>query len=372
MQERKGFFVVLLSLLLLAACSEPKPPIKVGLASNLTGRASDAGIEVRNGVQLAVEEINAAGGVKGRTLELLIKDDEGKADSAKRVFQELLAARVDVVIGHVISGMTQAVLPLANEKKMLLLTPTSVSSVFTGKDDYLIRTSPANQVAIAGLAQYGRQPLGLEKMSVIYDLSNKGYSEEWSRTFKESFEQAEGKLLALHTYATGPENDFSALATAVLANSPDGVAIAAGAVDAALLAQQLRKQRADLPILIAGWAVTDELLVKGGKAIEGAYMHYNFDRDSQNPAYLAFKERYQKRFGSVPGFGAKYGYETVGLLKVGIEKAATLDSDALKRAIIAQGNFTGLQGDFRIDAFGDADVRALIFTVKDGAFRRVQ
>lgn len=364
-------WAVLTGLLVLAACGGPGEPIRVGLVSNQTGRSSDTGIDARNGVQLAVEEINAAGGVKGRKIELLIKDDEGKAESAKKAMQELIDARVVAVIGNVVSGMTQASLPLANEKKMLMLSPTSVSNIFTGKDDYLIRTSPAAKQATVSLARFARNKLGLSRVAAIYDLSNKGYSEDWFKSFKESFEGAGGRIADAVTYTTGQDKDYSALAQKLLAAQPDGIVLISGAVDTALLSQQIRKINDKLPLIVAGWAMTDELLVKGGKAVESAYLAYNFDKDSRAPAYLAFRESYRKRFGSEPGFAAKFGYETVGMLKAGMEKAAALDSDGLKKAIIAQGSFTGLQGDFKIDAYGDAEAQVLLFTVKDGVYRRV-
>lgn len=354
----------------LLGCS-PQEPIRIGFAGNITGRASDTGVDARDGALLAVEEINAKGGIGGRKIELIVKDDQNNPEIARKVSQELVDAKVVATIGHVVSGMTQAALPLANEKKMLLVSPTSVSNAFTGKDDYLIRVSPAAKLATVAFADFAFQKIGTRSLAFIYDLGNKSYSEDWYKNFLERYQTLGGKNAFTLTYTTGPGVNFTSHATQLLAKKPDGIVIIAGAQDAALISQRIRNLNQKLPIFIAGWAMTNDLLVNGGSAVEGAYLPYNFDKDSKAPAYAAFRTNYEKRFGNPPGFAAKYSYEAVSLLAQALSKAPLTDGAQLKKTIIEQGTFSGLQGDFRIDAHGDAETKTLIFTVAKGTFQRI-
>lgn len=358
-------------LALLAGCDRIEP-IKVGFSGNLTGRAADVGVDARNGTLLAVEEINAKGGIKGRPIELIVKDDQNNPEVARKVAQELIDAKVVAILGHVVSGMTQAALPIVNEKNMLLISPTSVSNVFTGKDDFLIRISPSAKAVTAEFAGFAKNKVGVRNLAVIYDLANKSYSEDWHNNFREAFEAGGGRIASTYGFTSGPDNSFSAHAKRLLTGQPDGIVIIAGAVDTAMICQQIRKINATIPIFSSGWAMTNDLLSNGGTAVEGVYLSYNFDRDSNAPAYVAFRNSFEKRYGNSPGFAAKFGYESVMLLADALGKAPKLDSETLKQTILRQGVFTGLQGNYKIDAFGDAEAQTFFFTIKNGAYQRVE
>ena len=126
----------MLALLLLAltACAPPQP-VKLGFLGGLSGRVADLGEAGRHGVLLAVDEANAAGGVNARKVELLIKDDEQQAAAAIKAIEELVAARVDAVIGPMTSSMGEAVLPVASRAGLVVVSPTVTFSLLAGRDD---------------------------------------------------------------------------------------------------------------------------------------------------------------------------------------------------------------------------------------------
>lgn len=130
----RGFLAGLV--LLCAACGQ-REPIRLGFVSGLTGRHSDLGISSRNGATLAVDELNAAGGVRGRSLQLIIRDDGQDADRARRAVRELVGEGVVAMVGHATSSMAAATLPIVNDAQVLMVSPTVTSPDFTGKDDWI-------------------------------------------------------------------------------------------------------------------------------------------------------------------------------------------------------------------------------------------
>ena len=169
-----------------------KKPIKIGFAGCLTGRLSDLGTAGRNGVMLAVEQINETGGINGRPVELIVKDDKQDPDVAIQVDKELIEEGVVAIIGHMTSAMSVAVVPLMNKEKMLIISPTTSTNELTGIDDYFFRIMPPNKAETDHLAHYTLNVMGLRKMVCVYDLSNLAFTEGWYRNFKSEFENRGG------------------------------------------------------------------------------------------------------------------------------------------------------------------------------------
>jgi branched-chain amino acid transport system substrate-binding protein len=357
-------------LLLLSFCAEPEP-IKIGFSANLTGRLSDVGVDARNGALLAVEEINRAGGINGRKLEFLVRDDQNDPKIAVKMDKELIDLGVVAIVGHILSGMSRAVLPLINEKKMLLLSPTSVSDFFTGKDDYFIRLSPSTRLVLNRLAEFVFKEKNIKSLSLIYDESNLAYTKDWYSSFSSGYKKSGGKMLNVETFNSKTERDFYALAQKLLKQSPAGVVLVAGAFDSAMLAQQIRKINSKVPLIICGWAMTDYLIQHGGKAVEDAYISYNFDKDSKEPEYVRFKKNFLDRFERAPNFTAKYSYEAVYVLYEVLKEMGNPSPEKIRKAILEKGTFQGLMGKIQIDSFGDAQPQLTLFTVKNGKFVRI-
>ncbi len=143
--------------------------------------------------------------------------------------------------------------------------------------------------------------------------------------------------------------------------------IAASARDTALLCQHLRRKDETLSLFASAWAYTDDFIQHGGPYVEGVIFPQWFHKQSDAPAFVAFSRRFEARFGGLPNFANTFGYEAAGVLFAGLRR--TLDPRQLKAAILAQGQFPGLQGDIRIDRFGDADRPSYLFTVADGQFQ---
>ena len=367
-----GFAIWVLSILLLAGigCEKKENPIKVGFVGGLTGRLSDLGTEGRNGVILAVEKINSSGGINGRPVKLITKDDKQNAEVTLRVDRELVDEGVVAIIGHMTSTMSMVALPFVNKQKILMISPTTSSNELMGIDDYFIRVIPPNKSETDHLARHAFNVMGLKKMAAIYDLSNRAYTEEYFNNFKEEFEGLGGKINHVETFSSGKSMDFVKATDSLLKQDPDGVLIATGAPDVAMISQRIRMNGSKVPIFSCGWAMTAALIHDGGPAVEGVVFSQLFDRESRQKTYLEFKKRFEERFGEAPNFAAAHGYEAALALFKALSKNA--DPQELKATILQQNTIEGLQGDFKVDKYGDPQRKRLLITVKNGQFKAAE
>ena len=349
-------------------CAADKNPYRLGFVGGLTGRSSDLGIQGRNGVILAVEEINQQGGINGRPLQLITRDDKQDSQTALKVDQELIDEGVIAIIGHMTSAMTEVVLPLINARKILMISPTTSANKLTGIDDYFLRViNPNSHLTDLG-ASHAFEKMKLRRVAAIYDLSNRGYSEEFIANFKSVFERLGGRVISVDTFTTGPDVRFKSLAQELIQTNPDAVLIAAGAIDTAMICQHIRMTGSRIPIFMSGWAQTPDLLRHGGPAVEGIIGTMYQDLDSTAKPFVAFKDKFQIRFGSDgPTFAAIFSYEAVMVLKESLFRNP--DPQQLKEAILKQKTFQGLQGAFEIDSFGDAKRTAYVVTVSNNRFK---
>lgn len=368
--ETFRLLILLLMILFCTAGCENKTPIKVGFAGCLTGRLSDLGISGRNGVMLAVEQINKAGGIRGHRVELIIKDDKHDAETARRVDKELIQEGVVAIIGHMTSTMTMAVIPLINKEKIVMISPTASTNELTGIDDYFFRVTPSTIAEVEILAGYIFQTMGLKKMACVYDLSNRTFTEAWYQNFKKDFEKRGGKIIFTESFTSGKDMAYLDMTRNLLRSNPEGLIIIAGALDTAMICQQLRKLGSNLPVISSGWGNTPDLIQHGGTAVEGVIVSQTYDYESLYEPYQKFKKAFAGRFGKDPDFGSIFGYEAARLLIQALSQDDAQEN--LKAALLRQKRLNGLQGEIRMDKYGDATCKRFLITVKDGQFRTME
>ncbi|MBL8391332.1 MAG: ABC transporter substrate-binding protein [Candidatus Accumulibacter sp.] len=351
--------------LLLAGCAPPPEPISIGFIGGSSGRVADLGIAGRDGVQLAVDLRNQAGGVGGRAVRLLIRDDEQNPEAAARALRELIDQGVVAVVGPMTSAMAMATVPIANEAKVLMISPTVSTEDLSGRDDYFFRVGSSNHANATLVARHHLQRYpGQRRLAVAYDVGNRAYSETWLGAFRTSFEGGGGQLLKAVAFESGGDRSLRQLAEDLLSSGPDGILIVANSVDTALLCQQIRKLGSGLPILAAEWAATERLLELGGKAVEGLMVGQNFNRSSEEPRYLAFREAYSERFHREPGFGGTLAFDAANVL---LEALARREGEqGVKETLLRVRRFDGLQAPIVFDDFGDVQLGVFMTVVRDG------
>jgi branched-chain amino acid transport system substrate-binding protein len=344
-----------------AACAKPAP-IQIGFVTGLTGRHYDLGLSSRNGVELAVKELNAAGGVRGRPIELVIRDDGQDPEQARRAVTELVRSGVVAIIGHATSAMAEATLPIVNRERVLMVSPTVSSSQFKGQDDWFVMMHPSTADSARVLSEHLAARGKVRTVSAIYDVSNLAFTKSWHDAFKARFEASGGAVRSIPF--TSGQGSTGELAAAALAGGADAVLLLANALDTAALAQQVRLRSPTAPILGAEWGFTSDVIVNGGRAVEGAIFVQKLNLTDESPRYRAFSEAYVARYGREVDFAAAFSYESVQLLAAALARDTT--REGVRGAILGMGSFEGLQGTVKIDRFGDAERRHYVMTLRGG------
>lgn len=335
---------------LLAGCESEKP-IRIGLVVNLTGRAADMGMSARNAVQLAVEQCNAQGGIQGRRVDLVVRDDGQHAETAVKAVQELIAADVDAIVGPMISHVAMAVVPYLNESRTLAVGPTVTTPHLSGRDDHFFRVCPAAREHAIISARHQIRSGDMHRVAVAYDAANRSFSENWLADFTKPLEAGGGEVLTAIAFSVEDGRSFSNIAAELLAVEPDGILIIASPMDSALLCQQIRKTAPLTKITLSNWGASQRLLELGGQAVEGVTLPLAFDWDCPNPAYRTFAKMYSERYRREPGFSGAYAHDAIQVVLSALRSRES--GQSLKEALLAIGTFDGLQGKIRFDAYGD-------------------
>lgn len=361
--------VMLLALILvvpLAGCDAP-PPIKIGFVGGVSGRVADLGISGRDAVQLSVDEVNEAGGIEGRRVQLIIKDDRQDADTARQAVRELVAEGVDAIIGPMTSDMARAVIPVLNESRLAGVSPTASSEELSGLDDYFFRVVMTTRKNAEQSATYHRANKTFGRVAVAYDLDNRAYSESWLEHFQAAFSVPGNQIVDARGFSAKNATSFSSLAEEVLRHNPDGVLIIANSMDSALLCQQIRKRDARVHITLAEWGATERLLELGGRAVEGVTVIQAFHRANASPAYAGFRKKYMDRHGREPGFAGVYAHDAASVVFESLRRQR--HGASLKDTILETRSFQGLQNEIVFDRFGDIERSyASISVVRHGQF----
>lgn len=357
--------IIMMICLLVLACD--KRSIQIGFAGPLSGPYADLGVHGRNGAQLALEKINAAGGVAGRVLELVVRDDKGTIHGAVQAAEELIQARVTAIIGHMTSAQSVAALPVAQEAGMVLLSPTTSTPELSGIKDVFFRVQPSTDTAAEALAEYAIRDMGLTRLASVWDLDNLAYSRAFHQHFQQTFAAYGGTLLSELTVSSSSSPDWLVVAKDLTEIAPEAVLFILSARDAAALVQALHALGQFMTVFSSGWAMTEELFSAGGRTVERIIFAGQTFHDEPSPALRAFEERYQRRFGHWPSFAARYAYDAMHVLALALEQTRGR-REGLPEALTTIRDYPGLDWPISIDPFGDTVSPIFITMVRDGQF----
>jgi branched-chain amino acid transport system substrate-binding protein len=337
----------------------------------LTGPFTDpVGAPMKRAAELAVEEINASGGIKGRQLRLIERDDYADPDSAVAVAADLEQQHVVAVVGNVFSGTTLAAAPVYNRARepVVQISPSSSSPDVTNAGDYTFRVCPSDLAHGAALAHWARQQLSLSRGAVLY--LNDEYGRGIRRTFVEEFQQLQGDIVESDPYLgntppVGPY--FDRLAKR---QNAQFVLVAGNRTEAEEALRQARSRGLKMPFL-GGDGL--EGIEQAGALAEGTYVSAAYLPNLDTPKNRAFVEAYRKRFpgAGAPNQPAAATYDAIYLLRGVIERVGTRRA-AIRDGVAAVGRgspaFEGVTGAIAFDANGDVpNQRVIIGIVHNGA-----
>jgi branched-chain amino acid transport system substrate-binding protein len=366
-QQRDLIALAIVLCLVMVACDEARP-MKIGFVCGMTGRVADLGIAGRDGVIFAIEEKNRAGGIGGRMLELVVRDDHQDNDRAQRAVGELLEEDVLAIIGPMTSSMAVVIKPVIDAGKTVTVSPTVKTDQLSAQDDYFLRVTVPLSSNARLLAGQVVDNLDLHKVAVVYDVSNRAFTETWVNYFAAALQEQGGEVIVTEEFTSSPSVHFMPIAQRIMSSSAEAVLLLSNAIDTALLAQQLNKLGSRMPLFSSEWAFTTDLISFGGRAVDGMSSYHSFNANSQDPRYLAFKKGFLQRFGYAPAFASVLAYDAASFLFAGLEKNPA--REGLKASLLELESYQGLQSDFKVDRFGDVE-RKLFLTVVDGGQFRV-
>jgi branched-chain amino acid transport system substrate-binding protein len=344
---------------------------EIGVLMPMTGSGSVWGQNGQRAVRLAVDEINASGGVHGRPVSLVFEDTRSVPRDAVSAFRRVVDERgVRLVVVDMISSDVLAIAPIAERQKVLIISPGASNPAITTAGDFVFRNWPSDALQGVMDARYAREVLGWKRAAVLAIRND--YGDALTAVFKDTFEKAGGKVVYADTFAQG-ESVFRPLVARLRSQIIDGVFLPGYPQEIPVLVSQLREQGVTTPLL-GTESFQDVSVVSGaGKAIEGAVYSIPKSPDGASPRVQAFRESFKQRFGEDPGVPADVVYDALHLLVEGARSAPpTATGPALAEAVrdylYKVRDYGGASGLTNFDANGDAIKPFEFRTIRDGRF----
>jgi branched-chain amino acid transport system substrate-binding protein len=339
-------------------------PIKVGVYLDLSGQTSSFGQSTKNGIEMARDEINNAGGINGRKVELIIEDEQGEPGKVTTVVTKLLRQdQVHALLGEVASTNSLTAAPKAQEAKIPMITPSSTNPEVTRKGDYIFRVCFIDPFQGEVMAKFAANTLKAKRAAILSDF-NSDYSKGLTQFFKQSFSKLGGTIVDEKTY-TQSDRDFSSQLTAIRAANPDVIYVPGYYGQVGVIAKQARQQGINVPILGGdGWDAP-QLWDLGGEAMNNTYISNHYSIDDPSPLIQKFVTDYKARYGGVaPDALAALGYDAMKVLGDAIKRAGSTDGAKLRDAIAQTKDFPGVTGKISIDAERNAIKPAVVLELK--------
>jgi branched-chain amino acid transport system substrate-binding protein len=339
-------------------------PIVVGYYGDLSGRTSNFGQSTKEGVLMAADEINKAGGLNGRQVQILSEDDEGRPEKAATVVTKLIDQdKVVALLGEVASGNTLAAAPKAQGAKVPMISPSSTNPAVTQVGDYIFRVCFIDPFQGEVMAKFAANTLKAKKAAIMLDF-NSPYSRGLTEFFEASFTKLGGQIVNKQSYTQG-DRDYKGQLTAIRSASPDVIYVPGYYGEVGVIAKQAQQLGIKAPLLGGdGWDAT-QLWELGGDALNGDFISNHYSVDDPSPAIQKFVVNYQGRYSKRPDALAALGYDAMKVLAEGIKKAGTTDGPKLRDAIAQTKDFAGVTGTISLDAQRNAVKPAVVLKLQD-------
>jgi branched-chain amino acid transport system substrate-binding protein len=319
---------------------------------------------------MAIDEINAAGGVLGKRVRLVTEDDQSKAGEPAIVVRKLISRdKVVALLGEVASSRSLEAAPIAQQNKIPMISPASTNPKVTEVGDYIFRVCFIDPFQGTVLAKFALSR-GWDRVAILTDIKQ-DYAVGLTQFFKEYFTQNGGTIVSEQNYSSG-DKDFKAQLTSIAASNPQAILVSGYYTEAGLIARQARELGLNVPLLGGdGWD-SPSLVEVAGPAMEGNFFSNHFSAEDQSPVIQEFIQKFKAKYGSEPDAMAALGYDSTMILADAIKRAGTTDSEPLRDASAATKDFPAVTGVITLDEHRNANKPAVILTIQDGEFRYVE
>ena len=342
-------------------------PIKLANIVELTGAGATAGTNFKNGVELAIKEINASGGVLGRKIEVTTMDTQSNPGIAKGLTQKAIDQEVFAVFGPVFSGSIIVSMTETRRAEIPNFTGGEAANITTQGNPYIFRTSFTQSNAMPKVAGYITRVAQIKNLAMIY--GNNDFGKGGHDALLKALDPAKTKVIA--DISTDPgQVDFSAAVLKAKQSNADGIFVYVNEEESARVLRELKKQGWNKPVIGETTLIGQKVIDLAGDAANGAVAHVGLTVDAPNPAIRAFRAKFEKEYKYVSDHNGMKGYSGVYVLKSAIEKVGKLDRKAVAAALhglkISTANQPGVLMDVEYDDKGDLNRESFLVEVKHG------
>jgi branched-chain amino acid transport system substrate-binding protein len=365
--------IIIASLLTTFACNGGGggDKVKIGVFMSMTGDTANFGISSTNGIKLAADEVNAAGGINGKQIELDVQDDRSDPSEAATIVTKFVTQDgVNAILGEVASSRSIAAAPIAQNAKIPMLTPSSTNPEVTRKGDYIFRSCFIDPVQGAAIAQFAARTLNAKRAGIMVDRKN-DYSTGLEKFISQTFTKLGGQMVVTQSYQAG-DQDFNAQITSIKGANPDVIFVPGYYGDVALFAKQARDKGVTVPLVGGdGWDAA-QLYAIGGKALNGSFFSNHYSPYDTDPKVQKFVNDYKARYNQIPDALAATAYDAARIMFDAIKRANSLDGKAIRDALAATKDFPGVTGIVTFNENRDAVKPIVMIEIKDGGLYAVR
>jgi branched-chain amino acid transport system substrate-binding protein len=382
---------------LLFSCAKKEDVVILGEFGSLTGGTATFGKSTQRGIEMALEEVNKAGGIQGKPVRIVVEDDQSKPEEAATAVKKLVNQdKVLVVLGEVASSRSLAGAPICQEAKVPMITPASTNPKVTQVGDFIFRVCFIDPFQGEVMAKFARNTLKTSKAAILKDIKN-DYSVGLAQFFTETFKNLGGTVIAEESYSEG-DIEFRAQLTSLKAKKPDVIFIPGYYTEVGLIARQARDLGITIPLIGGdGWD-SPRLIEIGGKALENTYYSNHYTQDDPRPEVQKFLSDFKAKYNEIPDAMAPLGYDAARIAFDAIKRSGILDEknikdsyrqnpqakslmdaintpgnrERIRDALVQTKDFPGVTGLITIDENRNAKKTAVVLKIEDGKLKYVE
>lgn len=347
--------------------------IVIGEFASLTGKEAAFGQSSHKGTELAVEELNKAGGVLGKQIEHLVEDNRSQAGESATIVKKFISRdKVVAVLGEVASGRSLEAAPICQQAGVPMVSPSSTNPKVTEVGDFVFRVCFTDPFQGKLMADFAAKTLKVKKVAILSDVAS-AYSVGLAEFFRQGFGATGGQIVVEQKFSGG-DKDFKAQLTAIKAAGAEAIFVPGYYNEAGLIVAQARQLGINVPLFGGdGWEAPELIQIAGGQALENTFYSTHYSPESTDPKVQAFVKAFQAKFnGEVPDAMAALGYDSAMVLADAIKRAGSTEGAKVRDALAATKDFPCVTGKTTLDAKRDASKSAVIITVKEGKFKYLQ
>ncbi|MFO7154681.1 MAG: ABC transporter substrate-binding protein [Caldicoprobacter oshimai] len=374
MKKYSIIFMLVMSMLIFAGCSQTastnQDVIKVGVNYELSGGVATYGQSSVEGIELAVEQINEAGGINGKKIQLVKYDNKSEPSEATTLATRLMTQdKVVAILGPATSGAFMATIPVANQNKVPVISGSATADNVTvddkGVKEYAFRICFTDSQQGSAVAKFALQNLSSKKAVIIMD-SSSDYAKGLAEAFASTFEAGGGTIVAEEAYMSG-DTDFNAVLTSIKGKDFDVIFIPGYYNEAGLIIKQARAQGIDVPILGADGFDSPKLVeLAGAEALNNVYFTNHYSSVDPSPVVAEFVKAFKAKYNKEPDAFNALGYDLAKFVADALSRAEKIDGESLKKALEATKDFEGVTGTMSVDKNHNVVKDIIVIELKDG------